>query len=92
MSKHTVFIEFFHPTNLIDILSYTTDDELKKACFVVTKYDTEEEAVDAYEHTQAPWSVILDEDQDYNKFIDEAYEHLKSNDLNDRRWLYKHFV
>lgn len=92
MAQHTVFIEFFHPTNLIDILSYTTDDELKKACFVVTKYNTPEEALYAYEHTQAPWSVILDDDEDYNKFIDEAYEHLKSNNLNDRRWLYKHFV
>ena len=92
MAQHTVFIEFFHPSNLNDILSYTTDDELKKACFVVTKYATPEEALDAYERTQAVWSVILDDDQDYNKFIDEAYEHLKSNDLNDRRWLYKHFV
>ena len=92
MAQHTVFVEFFHPTNLIDILSYTTDDELKKACFIVSKFDTEEEALDAYEHTQASWSVILDDDEDYNKFIDEAYEHLKSNNLNDRRWLYKHFV
>ena len=71
---------------------WLTDDELKKACFVVTKYATPEEALDAYEHTQAPWSVILDDDEDVNKFVDEAYEHLKSNDLNDRRWLYKHFV
>ena len=92
MSKHTVFVEFFHPSNLNDILSYTTDDELKKACFVVTKYATPEDALDAYEHTQAPWSIILDDDEDVNKFVDEAYEHLKSNDLNDRRWLYKHFV
>lgn len=92
MSKHTILVEFFHPTNLIDILSYNTDDKLKKACFVVTKYDTEEEALDAYEHTQAPWSIILDDDEDVHKFVDEAYEHLKSNDLNDRRWLYKHFV
>ena len=92
MEKHTVFVEFYYPSNLNDILSYTTDDELKKACFVVTKYATPEEALYAYEHTQAPWSVILDNDQDYNKFIDEAYEHLKSNDLNDRKWLYKHFV
>ena len=92
MSKHTVFIEFFHPSNLNDILSYTTDDELKKACFVVTKYDTEEEAIDAYENSIAVWSVIIDDDQDVNKFINEAYEHLKSNDLNDRRWLYKHFI
>ena len=92
MAKHTVFIEFYYPSSIIDVLSCTDDDKIKKQCFEVSKYDTEEEALDAYEHTQAPWSVILDDDEDVNKFVDEAYEHLKSNDLNDRRWLYKHFV
>ena len=92
MAQHTVFVEFFYPSNVNDILSLTTDDEIKKECFVVSKFDTEEEAVDAYERTQAPWSIILDDDEDVNKFINEAYEHLKNNDLNDRRWLYKHFV
>ena len=89
MSTHTVFVEFFHPSNLNDILSYTTDDELKKACFVVTKYDTEEEALYAYENSNAPWSIILDNDQNVNKFIDKAYKALKNKNY---RWLYKHFV
>ena len=89
MAQHTVFVEFFYPSNVNDILSLTTDDELKKACFVVTKYATPEDALDAYEHTQAPWSIILDDDQDVHEFIDEAYEALKNNDW---RWLYKHFV
>ena len=89
MAQHTVFVEFFYPSNVNDILSLTTDDELKKACFVVTKYATPEEALYAYEHTQAPWSIILDDDQDVHEFIDEAYEALKNNDW---RWLYKHFV
>ena len=92
MSKHTVFVEFYYPSDVTTILSCNSDNELKKACFVVTKYATPEDALDAYEHTQAPWSVILDDDEDVNKFVDEAYEHLKSNDLNDHRWLYKHFV
>lgn len=92
MAQHTVFVEFFHPSNVNDILSCNTDDKIKEQCFVVTKYATPEEALYAYEHTQAPWSVILDDDEDVNKFVDEAYNHLKSNDLNDRRWLYKHFV
>ena len=89
MAQHTVFVEFFYPSNVNDILSLTTDDELKKACFVVTKYATPEEALYAYEHTQASWSVIIDDDQDFHEFIDEAYEALKNNDW---RWLYKHFV
>ena len=89
MSKHTVFIEFYYPSDVKTILSCTDDDKIKEQCFEVSKYDTEEQAVDAYEHTQAPWSIILDDDQDVNKFVDEAYDHLKNNDY---RWLCKHFV
>ena len=89
MAQHTVFVEFYYPSSIIDILSCTDDDKIKEQCFEVSKYDTEEQALDAYEHTQAPWSIILDDDQDVNKFVDEAYDHLKNNDY---RWLCKHFV
>ena len=89
MAQHTVFVEFYWLSNVMDILSCTTDNEVKKACFVVTKYATPEEALDAYEQSQAPWSVIIDDDQDVHEFIDKAYEALKNNDY---RWLYKHFV
>ena len=89
MAQHTVFVEFFYPSNVNDILSLTTDDEIKEQCFVVTKYATPEDALDAYEHTQAPWSIILDDDQDVHEFIYKAYEALKNNDYH---WLYKHFV
>ena len=89
MSKHTVFVEFYYPSDVKTILSCTDDDKIKEQCFEVSKYDTEEEALYAYEHTQAPWSIILDNDQNVNKFVDEAYEALKNNDY---RWLCKHFV
>ena len=89
MSKHTVFIEFYWLSNVMDILSSTTDDEIKEKCFVVSKFDTPEQALDAYEQSQAVWSVIIDDDQDVHKFVDEAYEALKNNDYH---WLYKHFV
>ena len=89
MAQHTVFVEFYYPSDVKTILSCNSDDEVKKACFVVTKYATPEEALYAYEHTQAPWSIILDDDQDVNKFVDEAYDHLKNKDY---RWLCKHFV
>ena len=92
MAQHTVLVEFYYPSSIIDILSCTDDDKVKKTCFEVSKYDTEEEALCAYEKSQALWSIILDKDEDVNKFVDEAYEHLKSNNLNDRRWLCKHFV
>ena len=89
MAQHTVFIEFYYPSDVKTILSCDTDDKLKKACFVVTKYATPEEALDAYEISKAVWSVIIDDDQDVNDFIDKAYEALKNNDY---KWLYKHFV
>ena len=89
MAQHTILVKFYYPSDVTTILSCNTDYEVKKACFEVTKYDTEEEAVDAYEQTKADWSVIIDDDQDVNKFIDEAYEALKNNDYH---WLYKHFV
>ena len=89
MSKHTVFIEFYYPSSIIGILSCTDDDKIKEQCFEVSKYDTEEEAVNAYEQSKAVWSVIIDDDQDVHEFIDKAYEALKNDDY---RWLYKHFV
>ena len=89
MAQHTVLIEFYWLSNVMDILSSNTDDEIKRKCFEVSKYDTEEEALDAYEQTKADWSVIIDDDQDVNKFVDEAYDHLKNKDY---RWLCKHFV
>ena len=53
MSKHTLFVEFYYPSSIIDILSCTDDDKIKEQCFEVSKFDTPEEALDAYEHTQA---------------------------------------
>ena len=89
MSKHTVFVAFYYPSDVKTILSCNSDDKIKEQCFEVSKFDTEEEALDAYEQTQAIWSVIIDDDQDVHKFIDEAYEALKNNDYY---WLYEHFV
>ena len=89
MAQHTVFVAFYYPSDVKTILSCDTDDKIKKECFVVTKYATEEEALYAYEQTQEVWSVIIDDDQDVNEFIDKAYEALKTNDYH---WLYKHFV
>ena len=89
MTQHTILVEFYYPSDVTTILSCTTDDEVKKACFVVSKYDTEEDALTAYENSKAPWSIILDDDEDVHEFVDKAYEALKNNDY---RWLYKHFV
>ena len=89
MAQHTILVEFYYPSDVTTILSCDTDDKIKKTCFEVSKFDTEEQALDMYEQSQAPWSIILDDDEDYLEFINKAYEALKNNDY---RWLYKHFV
>ena len=45
MAQHTVFVAFYYPSDVKTILSCDTDDKIKKECFVVTKYATEEEAL-----------------------------------------------
>ena len=89
MAQHTILVEFYWLSNVMDILSCNSDDEIKEKCFVESKFDTEEEALDAYEQTQSAWSVIIDDDQNVHEFIDKAYEALKNNDYH---WLYKHFI
>ena len=89
MAQHTILVEFYYPSDVKTILSCNSDDEVKKACFGISKFDTETEAVDAYEQSEAVWSVIIDDDQDVHEFINKAYEALKNNDYH---WLYKHFV
>ena len=89
MAQHTVFVEFYWLSNVMDILSCDTDDKIKEKCFVVSKFDTEEQALDMYEQSQASWSVIIDDDQDVHEFINKAYEALKNNDYH---WLYKYFI
>ena len=85
MAQHTVVLmRFYYPRD-----RYNTDNEIKESYFKVSRYDTEEQALDAYEHIHATWSTLLDGDEDYHKFIDEAYEHIKTHDFE---WLCKHFV
>ena len=84
MAQHTIFVEFYYPSSIIDILSCTDDDKIKEQCFEVSKFDTEEQALEAYEQTKAVWSVIIDNDQNVHEFIDKAYEALKKNDYH---WL-----
>ena len=89
MAQLTILVEFYRPSDIMDITPYTTDDEIKKACFVVSKYNTPREALDAYEQTQVIWCTLLDDNEDYHKFIDEAYEHIKHKDYD---WLEKYFI
>ena len=89
MAQRTVLIIFDDPSDVMNITPSTTDDEIKKVCFRVLKYNTPREALIAYEHTQVHWSTILDDEEDYNEFINKAYEHIKNKDYD---WLYKYFI
>lgn len=89
MAQRTLFVKFYHPSDIMEITPYTTDDEIKKSCFRVLKYNTPGEALIAYANTQVTWSTLLDDNEDYLKFVDEAYEHIKNNDYD---WLEENFV
>ena len=89
MAQRTVLIIFDDPSDVMNITPSTTDDEIKEKCFRVSKYDTPRETLNAYEQTQVNWSTILDDEEDYHKFIDKAYEHIKNKDYD---WLDKYFI
>ena len=89
MAQRTILIIFDNPSDVMNITQYTTDDEIKEKCFRVLKYNTPREALIAYEQTQVNWSTILDDEKDYNEFIDEAYKHFKNKDYD---WLDKYFI
>lgn len=85
----TILVKFYNPNEVMDITSDTTDEEIKKLCFRVNKYQTEFECLEAYANTPVDWSTILDENDDYCEFIDNAYKHIKDKDYD---WLENHFV
>ena len=89
MAQRTVLIIFDDPSDVMKITPSTTDDEIKEKCFRVLKYNTPRETLTAYEQTQVNWSTILDDEEDYNEFINEAYEHIKNKDYD---WLEKYFI
>lgn len=85
----TILVRFYHPSEVMDINPNTTDEEIKTSCFRVNKYETEGECLEAYANTRVTWSTILDENNDWKKFVDDAWKHIKNNDYD---WLEEHFV
>ena len=84
MAQRTLFVRFYYPRD-----PYNTDNEIKESYFKVLRFNTPGEALDAYANTQADWSTLLNDDEDYHEFIDESYNHIKNHDFD---WLYEHFV
>ena len=64
-------------------------DVAKRMFFEIRNYDTEMEALDAYANTRCVWSKLMEDDADYEKFIDEAYEHIINH---DDEWLEENFT
>lgn len=86
----TIFVRFYNPNDVMDVTPEITDDEIKEYCFRVNKYTTEQGALMAYAETPGTqWSTILDDSTDMEKWIDNAYEHIKNQDID---WLEEHFV
>lgn len=86
---NTIYIKFYSPKE-IGLDSSATDEEIKKACFRAYKYKTAEQALMAYAETPGTmWSVLLNEDTDVKAWINNAYEHIKANDID---WLEANFT
>lgn len=86
----TIFVRYYHPHDVFGDLNGVTEQDIKKHCFKVNKYATYSDALAAYSNTGGvAWSTMLDEDEDVEKWIDEAYEHIKSM---DGEWLEMNFT
>lgn len=84
-----VLVIYYRPEDVMEVTPDTTDEEIKKNCFRVRKYQSSADALWAYANTPAQWSTIIEDSDDYKAFVDEAYEHIKSEDYD---WLYDNFV
>lgn len=85
----TILVKFYEPNEVMDVTPETTPEEIKAWCFRVNHYEQEGECLWDYANTQVLWSTILDENDDYHKFVDEAWEHIQKRDYD---WLEEHFV
>ena len=85
----TIFVKFYSPSQVMEVNSKTTDEEIKRACFRAAKYGNEESALWAYAETPGTlWSTLLEDDVDVEAFIDRAYDAIKKNDID---WLEANF-
>ena len=86
----TIFVRYYNPQDVFSNTDGVTEQDIKKCCFKVNRYATYSDALSAYCNTGGTtWSTMLDEDEDAEKWIDEAYEHIKSMDSG---WLEMNFT
>lgn len=80
---------FYDPNEVMDYTPETSDEEVKEWCFRVRKYDNMTVALMSYADTPCMWSRLLEENDDVQAFIDEAWEHIKAM---DEEWLERNFT
>lgn len=87
----TIYVKFWYPTEVFpdDIIPELSDREIKETCFRCYEYPSEAEALMAYANTMCSWSTLLDTKDDITEFINDAYDHIKSNDIE---WLEANFT
>ena len=86
----TILVRFYNPKKVMDITPETLEVEIKEWCFRVDKYDSETNALRAYEYAKNAntWSAILDENTDVGKWIDKAWNRIKHHDY---KWFKENF-
>lgn len=85
----TIYVKYINPNLVFGNTDGLTEKEIKETCFRVFKCANEAHALDVYANTMCTWSTLLEDDTDVNKWVDDAYEHIKSNDYG---WLEQNFT
>lgn len=84
----TIYVKYYSPSEIGMPSSLSKEDEIAW-CFHAFEFTSEAPALDLYANTSCTWSTLLDDDADVSAFINEAYEHIKANDLD---WLEANFT
>ena len=82
-----VLVIFYSPEELG--VEFEDEKIQKDKCFNILRYPDEGTCLWAYANKKCLWSVIKDENDDLQHFIDEAWEHIQNQDYE---WLESNFV
>ena len=85
----TIYVKYISPEDVIGQTDGLSEKEIKQYCFRVIEYETELIALERYANTHATWSTLLEKGTNVGEFIDDAYEHIKQNDIE---WLEENFT
>lgn len=87
-----ILVRFYAPQELFPdevIEGGISDKQIIDTCFLIGKFKSEESALYAYAETPCTWSRLMNEEDDIQAFIKEAWQHIKNNDID---WLEENFT